>query len=278
MRLSRPARYIAGGNAFVNVEAADRSPMARHLGAEAAANEWAKAPLRRVSVHSFVLDECAVARREFLDFVASLRKVDHSRSRAIDFDYWEGFESAFPYADDAPIVSVSFAEASVYAWFHGGRLPTEEEWELAARGRSARSIDEERVLAARRWNVPVEEREGTESLLGLLKPVDDGASWTSPFGIKGMVGNADEWVDSVFDIRETQMAARGMFPDAHWGARLLRAYPQARGGGERVPASRTSKRDATGDERTASLDEGLDRSERVRGFPLRVRPLGRRAP
>ncbi len=220
--LAREALYISGANTYVGIAEADRAVMDAMLGQSFSLNEWQKSPLRRVSVDSFAMDKYAVTRGEFLQFMASLSKSHLTPARAIDFGYWERFSTHCTYPDDAPIVTVSFGEASLYAWCQGGRLPTEEEWELAARGPNLREVPSERLAMATRWKETSEDPQVDEDTKGMLLPVGHGdLSWTSPYGVHGLIGNASEWTDSCFDVSSTHfLEARVRFSDDHWGAKL----------------------------------------------------------
>ena len=90
--------------------------------------------------------------------------------------------------DDRP-VPATWGQAKAYCQWVGGRLPTEAEWEKAARG-----------TAGRLWPWGDEYQEGfanvsgEEDGYGLTSPVGMFEAGASPYGLMDMVGNAAEWV------------------------------------------------------------------------------------
>lgn len=139
--------------------------------------EWAdqdEFPQRSVWVDGFYIDFHEVTNAHYKLFVDST---------GIEPPHlWE--DGNYPIGHDGrPVVDVSWEEAAAYARFVGKRLPTETEWEKAARGSDGRAYPWGDNYDAHMIN-----GEG-------LQPVISIPSNVSPYGVYDMAGNAAEWVD-----------------------------------------------------------------------------------
>ncbi|MDB9312759.1 ergothioneine biosynthesis protein EgtB [Spirulina sp. CS-785/01] len=105
--------------------------------------------------------------------------------------YW----SDSPEWDEHPVCGVNWYEAEAYANFRGKRLPTEAEWEKAARWHPTTG---ETLHYPWGHSLPTTQRCNHNTLVGHTTPVNSYPSGQSPSGCWDMLGNVWEWTNSWF--------------------------------------------------------------------------------
>lgn len=150
------------------------------------ANEHASFyPGHLVTIFSFYMDEREVTNKEYYDFCI---ETGHKLPEFWDMEIYKS-GSDFP---DHPVVGVTQSDASSYADYAKKRLPTEAEWEYAARGGLefiSFPYGEKANHAEARFNDPEAEK----------GPVKTMSYNPNGFGLYDMSGNVWEWVSDWFD-------------------------------------------------------------------------------
>jgi iron(II)-dependent oxidoreductase len=138
-------------------------------------------PQRTVELPAFRIDKYPVTNAQYARFVAATgnRPPIHWENGKIP----EGMELN-------PVTMVSWFDAKRYAEWAGKRLPTEAEWERAARGTDGRRWPWGDDMDSSRLN--------TYYLLGSTTEVEKYPSGASPDGVMDMAGNVSEWVADDF--------------------------------------------------------------------------------
>ncbi|MBS0154273.1 MAG: SUMF1/EgtB/PvdO family nonheme iron enzyme [Nitrospira sp.] len=142
---------------------------------------------QRITLSDFYMDVFEVTTRLYAAF---MQETDRGKP-----EHWGDVRPAVD--GDKPVIGVEWSDADAYCRYYGKRLPTEKEWEKAARGTDGRTYpwgnsepsknlanyDGRFCLAF--CNVYAEK----------LKPVGSYAEGRSPYGLYDMAGNAWEWVE-----------------------------------------------------------------------------------
>jgi formylglycine-generating enzyme len=199
-------------------------------------------PARRVRLRPFAIDRHAVSGARFMAFVAAtgyvteaerfgwsfvfhmlLREADRHEApastpwwRKVDGACWsspEGPGSDLDGREDHPAVHLSLADAKAFATWAGGRLPTEAEWEHAARGGSEgarfpwgdEEPDDQRIFCNIWQGAFPRANTAADGFVGTA-PVQSFAP--NGYGLYNMIGNVWEWCADPFRVRSVSKAAR----------------------------------------------------------------------
>ncbi len=97
--------------------------------------------------------------------------------------------------DDHPVANVTWYEALECAEWHGWMIPSEAEWEKAARGTDGRRWPWGNEWTSDRANAALKSKNfrGTTTPVGKFSPAGD-----SPYGCRDMAGNVKEWTRSLW--------------------------------------------------------------------------------
>lgn len=122
--------------------------------------------------------------------------------------------------DGEPVVHITREDASAYAKWAGGRLPTEAEWEYAARG----GLDGKLLSWDDAETTALEDQANTwQGVFPMINSGEDGYVGLSPsgsfppngFGLYDMIGNAWEWTSSSYYSSHAPGEAAKLKPEGY---------------------------------------------------------------
>jgi formylglycine-generating enzyme required for sulfatase activity len=136
-------------------------------------------PQRKISLGDYYIDKFEITKRQYKEFV-------NATGRAAPLNWVNGQYA--PDTDDHPVFFITWFDADAYCKWAGKRLPTEEEWEKAARGTDGRSFPWGNEFDLKKTNA--------SGKYGGVYPVGHFEEDVSPFGVYDMAGNVQEWTAS----------------------------------------------------------------------------------
>jgi formylglycine-generating enzyme required for sulfatase activity len=166
-------------------------------------HEWGdmdEEPVHQVTLSSYWIDKYEVTSSNFAKFLnekknEANRFIEITPSVTVQFE--DNLYQPRKGLENYPVNRVSWFGADAYCKWIGKRLPTEAEWEKAARGDDQRIFpwgnefpDNSRVTFRRKFS---------EKGFQVMEPVEGMKNGISPFGVHQMAGNVWEWVSDWFD-------------------------------------------------------------------------------
>ena len=192
------------------------------MGTDLKTTDAASRPEHVVNLNAYRIDKYLVTNAQYARFIAATGHRPPS-----DWKNGKIQQGVLLY----PVTLVNWYDAAAYAKWAGKRLPTEAEWEKAARGTDGR-----------RWpwgNAMDPSRLNTYYNVGSASNVTAYANGVSPYGVFDMAGNVDEWVEDDFLPYKGTDAGSEVFQGKV--ARVMDAQDRALKIADMVPVNRQYK-------------------------------------
>jgi len=170
------------------------------MGSAAGTGENDEYPLHTVYVSDFYMDKYEVTNKEYAYFLNSFEnpdtknwiKLDDERSGIIFSDNRYKVKEG---RENYPVAGITWYGADVFSSWAGKRLPTEAEWEKAARG-----ADERIYPWGMEWD-PLMCANSCEGGCASIMPAGSFSTGAGPYGVMDMAGNVWEWCADWYDSK-----------------------------------------------------------------------------
>ena len=197
-------------------------------------------PVHKEFLNNFFMDVYEVSNQEYKKCVTGRVCVEPSSKSTSRYSNYYDNESFSNY----PVLNITWDMAKTYCEWRGARLPTEAEWEKAARGIDGRShpwVDSNSAYKLYDPNFYVN-KANLRLDFGFVDPVtvpiDSNAEGQSPFGLYNMAGNVAEWVADWYGETYYKISPYENPPGPAFGE-----YKVIRGGSVNTYEIRTTARD-----------------------------------
>ena len=186
---------IPEGNFWMGAQKRDSN--APNYDKDAYEGEWNESPVHQVKISPYYISTYPITVSQYQRFIEDGGYEDKRYWESGGFkkfkepDNWDD-QQLYP---SRPVVNVSWFEASAYANWAGGRLPTEAEWERAARGPEQKY----RKYPWGNFEPTGETANFSESNTGGVTPVGIFPMDCSPEGVVDLAGNVSEWCRDRFN-------------------------------------------------------------------------------
>ena len=156
-------------------------------------------PMHTIYLDAFWIDKFEVTNGQYADFLNEMGNqteggvtwLDTGANSGMRIQVTGGEWQAYDGYNDHPVEEVSWYGAAAYCEWAGRRLPTEAEWEKAARGEDGRTYP---------WGEGIESSQANyDEYEGGTTPVGSYPDGVSPYGALDMAGNVWEWVSDWYD-------------------------------------------------------------------------------
>jgi len=190
-------------------------------------------PQHAVDLKAYYIDRYEVTAKKYRKFIEATGRKPPGDPRFPEIYPWAREGGVPKEFENNPVIYVSWNDAESYCEWAGRRLPTEAEWEKAARGTDGRIWPWGNIFDSQKANVQEYKAGGTLAVGSFPKGV-------SPYGVYDMAGNVAEWTADWYQAYPGSKLVRSAFGKnkvVKGGAYTLPGEPYARS------ASRTMARD-----------------------------------